>query len=73
MVAYARQPLSSSMTAELSYIQLKAANEARVSVSASRENGFMSEPSFCHLVQRQNALAQSLARNEASSLELFSC
>ena len=37
MVAYARQPLSSSMTAELSYIQLKAANEARVSVSASRE------------------------------------
>lgn len=32
-----------SMTAELSYIQLKAANEARVSVSASRE--IMLEPS----------------------------
>lgn len=34
------------MTAELSYIQLKAANEARVSVSANIERKvFMSEPS----------------------------
>ena len=57
MVAYARQPLSSSMTAELSYIQLKAANEARVSVSASREKSFMSEPS----VLPSGAAAECLA------------